>query len=199
MLIMSEGNIEVEIKVPLSSDDFEYIRDSILKLGGKYLNSESQQDTYYDHPCRAFQETDEAVRVRQRIPSTNAESQDDHPLLELAYKGPKLDVLSKTRLELSIGITDAAIAKSILKELSFREVATIIKKRDFFKYGLSTICIDDVEDVGVFIELERLVSTEEELEPARNQLLEIIKNLGLDSNKSIRESYLELYLANRNQ
>jgi adenylate cyclase class 2 len=196
---MTEGMIEVEIKIPLTNVDFEHIWEKILKLGGEHLGSESQQDTYYDHPCRSFQETDEAVRVRLHTPLTRNEVETIHPLSQLDYKGPKIDSKSKTRLELSISITDGSIANTMLKELGFCPVATITKERAFFKYGIATICIDDVEDVGFFIELERLVPIEEALEPVRDQLFAIVKKLGLDENKAIRKSYLELYLEKKNQ
>ena len=63
---MKEGMIEVEIKVPLSNYDTDQLREAILNLGGEYLTSETQCDTYFDHPCRSFQQTDEAVRVSIR-------------------------------------------------------------------------------------------------------------------------------------
>ena len=191
--------IEVEIKIPLTIIEFKHIWDTITKLGGEHLGSELQQDTYYDHPCRSFQETDEAVRIRQRIPLTHDEVETIHPLSEVDYKGPKIDMKSKTRLELSIGITDTTIANTMLKELGFQPVATITKERSFFKYGIATICIDDVKDVGYFMELERLVPTEEELEPVREQLFVLVKNLGLEEIKMVRKSYLELYLEKKNQ
>jgi adenylate cyclase class 2 len=196
---MSEELIEVEIKVPLSTDDFEHIREAILKLGGEYLTNESQQDIYYDHPCRSFRETDEAVRVRKRIPLTREETETIYPLPELAYKGPKMDTKSKTRLELSVSILDNSVVTAILEELGFRTVAKIVKERAIFKYGSATICIDNVEEVGTFMELERLVSAEEEIEPVREELFEIVKNLGLDAMKSVRKSYLELYLEKLSQ
>jgi adenylate cyclase class 2 len=198
-LTMTEEMIEVEIKVPLSSDGLDGLQDKILKLGGTYLNHEIQQDTYYDHPCRSFRETDEAVRVRRRIPHTPEKLKTDSPLFELAYKGPKLDKKSKTRLELSLGISDVTIANAMLMELGFRNVATIVKKRVFFKYGTTTICIDDVEEVGSYMELEQLIPLRAELEPVRDELLDIVKALGIDSKNSIRKSYLELYLEQKNQ
>jgi adenylate cyclase class 2 len=196
---MNKGMIEVEIKIPISTHGFENIQEKIQKLGGKYLNSELQQDTYYDHPCKSFQESDEAVRVRSRIPITNEELITDHTSSELVYKGPKLDTKSKTRLEISIAIPDSSTAKSMLEQLGFRKLATIVKKRVFFKQELTTICLDDVEEVGTFMELERLVSPEEELEPVRKQLFNIVKNLGIKTEESVRESYLELYLEKTNQ
>jgi adenylate cyclase class 2 len=57
------------------------------------------------------------------------------------------------------------------------------------------ISIDDVEDLGVFVEIERVVSTESEIESVRNELFKLADSLGLDPTQSIRESYLELLLA----
>jgi adenylate cyclase class 2 len=196
---MIEGMIEVEIKVPLSSDAFSHIQESITKLGGIHLYSETQRDFYYDHPCRSFQETDEALRVRKSIAITSKEEKSVYAPFELVYKGPKLDTKSKTRHELSISISDVSSANAILEELGFRSIATISKKRTSFKHGLTTICLDEVDDVGFFMELERVVPIEEDLELIRDQLFEILKHLGIEAKTAIRTSYLELYLEKRNQ
>ena len=120
---MSEAVFEVEVKAPIS--DLESVRIGLERIGAQQLNSETQADAYYDHPCRAFQETDEALRLRRRLPYSQKLAEDvdeSRPLYELTYKGPKIDPLSKTRIELSVGLFDVTTAKSLLAHLGFRYV-----------------------------------------------------------------------------
>ncbi|MHA2351577.1 MAG: class IV adenylate cyclase [Candidatus Thorarchaeota archaeon] len=191
---MSES-FEVEVKVPIT--DSEVMKQKLLKSGAKMMNSEVQIDTYFDHPCRKFLETDEAVRVRTRRPLAELKLDTSHSPNELTYKGPKIDKTTKTRLEYSVGINDADSLSSILESLSFTPVATITKKRTFFDLRDITISIDDVEQVGLFLELESIAYDRVEMESAKATIFELLDELGIDSKQSVRESYLEIYMDRR--
>jgi adenylate cyclase class 2 len=184
---------EVEVKLPIN--DEKAIEHTIVKVGGRRLNSEIQSDMYYDHPCRSFSQTDESIRIRAREPV------DDHPLLlsgyaliELTYKGPKVDKTTKTRLEYTSGINDFNAITSILHHTGFKLVATIKKHRVFFDIDGITVSIDSVEGVGSFIEIELIANGEKEMQSARDRILSLVKHLDLDPKRMVRESYLELYL-----
>jgi adenylate cyclase class 2 len=184
---------EVEVKVPIN--DEKAIEQTILKAGGKRLNSETQSDLYYDHPCRSFSLTDESIRIRAR------ESADDYSLplsehspIELTYKGPRVDKTTKTRLEYTSGIDDFNAITSILQHTGFKLVATIKKNRVFFDIDGITVSIDSVEGVGTFIEIELLAKGEKEMKGAKDRIFSLMKHLNLDQKLMVRESYLELYL-----
>jgi len=192
---MSETVFEVEVKAPIN--DLESVRNALEHMGAQQLNSETQNDAYYDHPCRAFQETDEALRLRRRLPYSQKLSEDvdeSRPLYELTYKGPKIDPLSKTRIELSVGLVDAIAAKSLLVHLGFRYVAKVVKKRVFYSLDDLTLSLDEVEGVGDFLEIEQVVESKERIEPLREKMFTVLEELGLDPETSTRASYLELLL-----
>ncbi len=183
-----------EVEVKISIDSFDEIEQRILNLGAKKINQEVQIDSYFEHPCRTFSETDEALRVRLRRPLGKAEHESQTDLVELTYKGPKIDSTTKTRIESSVKLNDVEEITSILENLGFKQVATITKKRQFFSLPQITISIDDVEDVGLFVELES-ISNYDEITKARENIFAMVKKLGLKSTQSIRESYLELFLS----
>ena len=54
---------EVEVKIPI--DDKDKIIEEIKRAKAKKLKSEKESDMYFDHPCRSFSNTDEAVRLRR--------------------------------------------------------------------------------------------------------------------------------------
>ncbi|MFW9884727.1 MAG: class IV adenylate cyclase, partial [Candidatus Thorarchaeota archaeon] len=120
---MSESRFEVEVKITL--EESEQLEAALLKIGARKLNTETQVDAYFDHPCRSFPETDEAIRIRRRQPHTDDHQvvTDDRPLNEMTYKGPKVDPLSKTRAELSVGLDDSREAGLILTQLGFKAIA----------------------------------------------------------------------------
>jgi adenylate cyclase class 2 len=188
---------EVEVKVPITNS--EQLNQKLLDSGANQLNSEVQVDTYFDHPCRAFQETDEAVRVRTRRSLDGVELEPSHAPSELTYKGPKIDQETKTRLEYSVDINDFNAITAILENLGFTSVATVTKKRTFYNLREITISIDDVEHVGLFLELESIVHEKSQVESAKNIIFDLLDELDISPEQSVRESYLELFLDRKNQ
>ena len=186
---------EVEVKVAV--DDKRVMRKKLIESGAEVLNSEVQIDIYFDHPCRTFVETDEAVRIRTRSPLEDEGPSTSHVPKELTYKGPKIDKTTKTRIEYSVGIDDADQLTSILESLGFTPIAKITKRRTFFELRGITITIDDVEGVGLFLELESIAHQKKEMESAKRVIFELLDELGIDAKQTIRDSYLEMYMAGR--
>ncbi|MFW9887374.1 MAG: class IV adenylate cyclase [Candidatus Thorarchaeota archaeon] len=191
------SRFEVEVKIPL--EETERLEAALLEIGARKLNTETQVDAYFDHPCRSFPRTDEAIRIRSRQPHSDDKQMisDDRPPNEMTYKGPKVDPLSKTRVELSVGLDDSREAGLILAHLGFKAIAEVTKIRSFYAIRDITISIDDVIDVGIFLELERVVEHENQIASAREDIFEVVRELGLKPERSIRDSYLEMYLGKK--
>jgi adenylate cyclase class 2 len=186
---------EVEVKVAV--DDKRVMQKKLIESGAEVLNSEVQIDIYFEHPCRTFVETDEAVRIRTKSPLEDEGPSTSQDLKELTYKGPKIDKTTKTRIEYSVGIDDADQLTAILESLGFTPLTKITKRRTFFELRGITITIDDVEGVGLFLELESIAYQKKEMESAKRVIFELLDELGIDAKETIRDSYLEMYLAGR--
>ncbi|ASJ16150.1 adenylate cyclase [Thermococcus chitonophagus] len=172
---------EVELKGYATDEIFERVRE---KFG--FMRREIHEDIYYQHPCRDFSKTDEALRIRIKRFNGHFEA-------FLTYKGPKIDPRSKTRLEIEVEIDDVDKYSQLLEALGFKEVLTIVKTRE--KYYVDkgiTITLDDVEGLGKFIEIETLVKEKDEIPGAVERLERILKELGVE--RFERKSYLELLL-----
>jgi len=174
-----ETMIEVEVKVRA---DHSKARSILKKIGAVKLGIENQSDTYFAAPFRDFAKTDEALRIR---------SLDGRAVL--TYKGPKLDGISKTREEFETPV-DEATTIQILHALSFSEAGVVRKKREIFSAEEITICLDAVESLGEFLEVEIIAESEKELEISRAKLFELLKQFGAGEKDSIRTSYLEMVL-----
>ena len=188
-----EESYEVEVKLPLA--DKETMKATILQIGGIEKNSERQTDIYYDHPCRSFSETDESVRVRHRTRTGGLSlSETGHALVELTYKGPKVDKTTKTRLEYTVDLDDSESMAQILLNTGFKQVATIVKYREFYDIDGITVSLDVVTDVGTYVELELMADGKDSMSKAKERILKLVKRLGLNEKNMVRESYLEIYL-----
>jgi adenylate cyclase, class 2 len=180
---------EVEQKFALA--DPSVVRAELGRLGAVFEPSIDQADTYFRHPGRDFAATDEALRVRQ-VGETNY----------VTYKGPKLDLQTKTRQEMEVPIGPgpemAEQFSEILLALGFGPVFTIRKRREpgtIEWQGLPIhIALDQVEQLGAFVELEA-IADDHSLPAARIAVLSLAEELKLTGVE--RRSYLELALGGK--
>ncbi len=175
--------IEVEIK---AKADLSKVRLILEHIRAVKIRVEDQSDTYFAAPYRDFAKTDEALRIR------NLDGR-----AVLTYKGPKLDSVSKTRKEFET-VVDEKNTTEILHALGFSEAGAVRKRREVFRAGDITVCLDSVEGLGEFLEVEIVVEEEQEPGPIRFKLFEFLKQFGISEEDSIRTSYLEMVLENLN-
>lgn len=173
--------IEVELKGYADDEIFKRVRERF-----KFMRKEMHEDIYFQHPCRDFSKTDEALRIRIKRFNGHFEG-------FLTYKGPKVDGESKTRKEIEVVISDIDTHIDLLRSLGFKDVLTVVKIREkyYAEKGVN-IALDEVEGLGKFIEIEKLVMDEKSIEKEVNKLKNILKSLGVK--KFERRSYLELLL-----
>ncbi|GAA0718573.1 adenylate cyclase class 2 [Halorubrum trapanicum] len=187
---------EVEIKVPAELDA---TRERLREAGAERVDARRQRDTYYDAPHREFAETDEALRIRRETPlAEGVESppeDDSDAAATVTYKGPLLDEASKTRAEHETGVDDGEALAAVFSGLGFEPAATVEKRREFWSYDGFTVTLDAVTGLDEYVEIERAVETEGEVDAAREAAVDALDRLDLDADEQVRTSYLGLLLA----
>jgi len=165
--------IEIEVKARARADTLE----RIMALGAIPMGEENHCDRYFNPPWRDFRKSDEALRIRIKEEGAR-----------LTYKGPKLDSMTKSRLERTVQIDDPLEMEKILTALGFVLSAQVRKRRSKYSWRGVTIALDEVEGLGSFLEVE--ARGEADWEEQKEKVLSILRDLGLG--ESIRSSYLEL-------
>ncbi|MBK5114589.1 MAG: class IV adenylate cyclase [Candidatus Heimdallarchaeota archaeon] len=173
----------VEVEVKIKVDDFEEIEFKLLDSGALLEEIVMQRDHYFQHPSRDFNETDEALRIRE-----------DGDRFYLTYKGPKFDPRSKTRIELNTEITSIKNITHTLEQLGFQEVGIVPKERKIYLYNELQFCLDNVESVGLYVEVEKTIEDKSNYEIELEFIFKTIKEMGLNPENNERKSYLELFL-----
>lgn len=187
---------EVEIKVPAA---LATVRERLREAGAERVDARRQRDTYYDAPHRDFAETDEALRIRRETPiddgAEDREADDGAADATVTYKGPLLEAASKTRAEHETGVDDGEALAAVLSGLGFEPAATVDKRREFWSYDGFTVTLDAVTGLDEYVEIERAVEGESEVDAAREAAVDALDRLGLDADEQVRTSYLGLLLA----
>jgi len=184
---------EVEIKFRVGNADIADLERQLQqRFGGSEFGEQvTESDSFFQHPCQDFEQTDECLRLRNRSFS------DGTSKYSLTYKGPKIDTRTKTRQEIEISVMEPEQWESLLTALGFYKSASVQKFRRRMELTVEHRQVDIVFDTlpdlpesnRFFIEMETM-ATEEEIEACRSLILSIAAQLGLS--EPIRDSYLKL-------
>lgn len=196
----------LEVEQKFKVDDRQALSERLVDLGATANVPEHHADTYYRHPCRDFVQTGEAFRIRKI---------DD--VAAITYKGPKLkstDATLKARKEIEWSLApndaDGSQIVDLLDCLGFTPVATVKKTRETFGWAKPeivnenvplnslqsfSVTIDQVEEVGLFAEIELLVAGKDGISEAEHRIRELAQQLNLAT--PVRASYLEMLLDGR--
>lgn len=181
--------IEVELKFPVESID--ETRQQFVDLGATSCLVSNQSDEYFNDPMRDFAKLDLALRIRR--------CEENYML---TFKGPNLDQTAKIRQEIEIPLVNESAAlqmKRVFEGIGFSPVAKVVKRREelILKWQNENvhICLDAVDEVGVFVELELVVEDETKSPAAKRVLQTLGEAVGLTG--AVRTSYLEMLLRNR--
>ena len=167
----------LEIEIKTRADDIGRVERTLLEKGATPLEELDQTDEYFNHPCRDFAATDEALRLRMDSKG------------RITYKGPKIDHFTKTREEIELAVDDLDKMATILDRLGFHRVAKVSKRRREFLLDGVTVSLDSVEGLGDFVELE---VQGDDAEQGRKMIEKLRDELGLVGSE--RRSYLEMIL-----
>lgn len=179
--------MEVEIKLKVNKNTWIATKETLEKIGTNKKEKE-QHDIYFSPENPNFFEkieNDECLRIR---------IQKDKYIL--GYKkiifGTNKDEIHL--IEHETEVQDLEQMKNILASVNIHEVITLKKKRISYIYkDIIEISLDEVKDLGYFIELE-IIDKTMDIKKANQLLKESIKELNLDEKDRDQMGYAnELY------
>lgn len=139
--------LEVEIKAKLKNRN--EVLPKLEKLGCTIKKAKEQEDKIFIK--KEFKNFDiplgeNVIRLRK---------EDDKNILTLKKKMKD----NKASIEIESLVEDEDAISRMLEEMGYKELVFIKKKRKRYSLGRMSICVDDVENLGDFIEVE--IMTEE--------------------------------------
>lgn len=178
---------EVELKYPVESHDS--IRQKLAEMDSTHLGVSDHCDEYFNQTLLDFAGNDIALRIRSRG--------DRHTL---TFKGPNLDTRAKIReeIELDINTEDKEKLRGMLLGMGFHDVTKVNKHRDSisvrWQQREAQICLDTIEGIGTFVELEQVVEDRSQVDAAKATLEALAIELAICAEPTT-VSYLEMLLA----
>jgi adenylate cyclase class 2 len=162
---------EVEIKARVS--DFDAIRERLKEMDAKKLKTVKQVDTIYGSPHKDMAKTRELLRVRNE--------DGEHTI---CYK-KRLDPLEEIKRCIEVESKTHENIHEILKDLGFQVSMVNRKVREYWLLNDVYVCLDEVDRLGTFIELESKNKTE-------SNLFKMLDKLGIPRENVVSEAYPDM-------
>ncbi len=184
------NSFEIEMKLPVFS--LEEIKEKLIWKGFREEATVRESDMYYNSEHHDVKKLGEALRIRKSTDLFNGQTQ-----AQLNFKGKKMDQVSMSRQEYETAVADPECTEKILIALGFEPVAGVQKTRCYMKKNEMTACLDRVDGLGSFLELEVIASEESMREIYLREMERLLTELGLSMADTVRTSYLGMLYAKK--
>jgi adenylate cyclase, class 2 len=174
---------EIEIKAKLR--DRAAVMKKLESLGCVFEKIMTQNDVVYAKnvgSLEAFRTNDAFLRIRVKT----------GPKILFTVKKPMANDLDA--LEHEVEVSSAEEMEQAIFLMGYKEAVRINKTRVVTNYNGCEICIDEVENLGSFIEMEKLTQ-EGDSEKIQEELFEFFKSLGISTEDRVLSGYDTLMLS----
>lgn len=165
------------------------IEKRLVSLGAELIDIVNETDYYIDlAPCIDLRSRDMALRVRESLSLLTGSRR-----CELTFKGSRMGSYPKTRKEVSVEIDNVEKLIEIFKELGFTKMYVVSKSRRVYRLRGFKIFLDNVKELGTFIEVEVEEVDKQKLDSVAVDLKRFLSDIGVSGELENR-TYLEMLL-----
>lgn len=172
--------MEIEVKAKLV--DKERVMKQLNDLGCVFGAAVTQDDTVYVRETgslEVFLSNDVFLRIR---------IQNDSKVILTAKKPMNKTTEQLVKYEHEVVVDSAQEAQGILELMGYHKAVRVKKIRQKAIYEQYEICIDEIEGLGAFIELERMAS-QEEAKNIQQQMSAFLETLGVRPEDQVKKGY----------
>ncbi len=171
--------MDQEIEAKYRLDDHASFRARLAAAGARRLSRVFEVNRLFDAADHRLRTADCGLRVR----TCRSLDNDQQVSATLTYKGPRAAGELKVREELETTVTDPSAVATILQRLGFDEVVRYEKRRETWRLDDCEVCLDELPQLGWFVEIEG---------PSVGAVEAACAELGLSRQTPLRETYVEL-------
>lgn len=181
-------DVEIELKLPLLNGDAA--REALAKLAKKKYEN-FQHDVYFNSPGRDFLAEPDNICEWLRIRLDGDKAQ-------INYKDwqPHEEKIKTHSIEYETNVDSYDQLEKIFTALGFKKLIEVKKTRQAWSYKDVEICLDSVEGLGEFIELEYKGDLDS-VEAAREYLFAVLGELNAETGELDLKGYPYLLLGKK--
>jgi len=173
----------MEIEIRAKINNLEKIEQNITKLGAKLIKKTKQVDEYFGE-ISLYQKIGYSFLMRVR-------NEEDKKFM--TYKGAesKKDGIWE---EYEFEINDIKKAVEMFKAMGLERIIVVNKYRKEYAINNLTICLDVIDGLGSFIEIESLNNKDVD----KKSLKKLMQKLNVNKNQVINKGYVTMLLIKNN-
>lgn len=182
---------EIEILVKIN-DDIDKVLEIFERF--EYIDTQIVIDEYYYDPKRDNLKPDtnnqikECLRLRQKGNKNYITYKDD------VFEGTTWLYSNEYETE----VASIEVLNQILNKLGLKKLITIKNKKTIYKYQDYEIVLEDVEDLGYFMEVEYCTNDDVDVKEIKNNIQTFINTLGLSTSEELNIGKPEMMLNKKN-
>jgi len=172
----------MEIETRAKVKDLSKIRKKLIELGAKFTRAEQQDDSYF------------------KPKGTKMENQGPGSFITRIRKGNKITLTVKELTDRSgvwreyeTEVSDLEQTKRILGKLGLVNIFDINKKREHGKIDDMAICLDDIKQLGTYLEVEIITGNPKE---GKKKIAGLFKKLGIKESQIEHRGYARIISEN---
>ena len=165
---------EIEAKIKVAA--LGPVADKLKELGAGFLHDIRQVDTYFTDTAGQLRDSGCALRIRRQVI-------DNESSALITFKGPRTDGKFKNRSEYETGLDNGEIGEKILESLGYHKKIAVEKQRSMWRLDNCEVCMDELPDLGAFIEVEG---------PDETTITGVLEKLNLHNEPHITQSYASM-------
>ncbi len=174
--------MKTEIEVKARITDREAVREKLAALGCAFSNPITQDDTVYTVKVGTLEEfLSNDIFLRIRI-------QNDGRVILTAKKPVKKGAENLVKIEHEIIVSVAEEGQAILEMMGYQQAVRVKKTRQTAHFNDYEICLDDIEGLGSFIELEQMWESAE-ADGIQEKMFAFLMSLGISPEQQVKKGY----------
>jgi adenylate cyclase class 2 len=166
-----------EIEVKAKVKDFKKIKVGLEKLGCTFSDPVAQHDEIFLRKGIAFSQHklgDPVLRIRQ--------AKD-----KVFFTLKKSQSFELDKIEKEVTVNDVDELRELIDHIDFHKVMEVHKTRVKTHYKDMEICLDEIEGLGSFIELEKI--TDQDAAVVQKDLFDFLGTLGVEEKDRVTKGY----------
>jgi adenylate cyclase class 2 len=170
----------VEIEAKMQVDSLDTVRQRLVELGAEPAGEAIETNTFFDTDDRSLLAADKGLRLRTTHPQPTGKTRHT-----LTFKGPRQHGPLKSREEKETGVDSAKHATAVLEALGYHHILSFDKKRQSWKLGDCLVELDELPQLGLYVEIEG---------PKEESVMKVREILQLAEEPIIKASYVALLM-----
>lgn len=165
--------MKIEIETKIKVDSLDNVATALKKCGAEFVGEFVERDIFFDGAGKRLLEKGCGLRLRRRT----GEGKESNIL---TYKGKRQDGKYKTRPEIEVEVDSLEDMILLLGELGYERKLEFEKQRKIWALGGCEVCLDEIEPLGRFVEVEG---------PDETAIGKVVAALGLNCSEHIDKGY----------